>query len=238
MALGRAAPASQRDLGVGEREEVALVRVQEVGRAGPVALVGQLQRALDLVALRLDPDALAAVVHESSIGHGGRRCRVRRPWSTSTAPSARGATASTRLRRSRSSTPTPTSAPNDPDGFKQTPEELIAALERAGARAVTFPMHEPDGYPGPNDVAMRRGGRSDGGSSRSAASTRTTARSPRRAAAWTRARAGIKLHPRAEQFGWPSRPCATSSRSRTSAGCRSSSTPAAASRRWAGTPSA
>ena len=43
---------------------------------------------------------------------------------------------------------------NDPDGFRQTPEELIAVLDGAGARAVVFPMHEPDGYRGPNDVAI------------------------------------------------------------------------------------
>src|SRR6476659_8025297 len=43
---------------------------------------------------------------------------------------------------------------NDPDGFKQTPAELMGVLERAVARAVTFPMHEPDGYPDANDVAI------------------------------------------------------------------------------------
>ena len=43
---------------------------------------------------------------------------------------------------------------NDPDGFKQTPAELIDVMSRAGSRAVVFPMHEPDGYPGPNDVAI------------------------------------------------------------------------------------
>ena len=44
---------------------------------------------------------------------------------------------------------------NDPDGFKQEPEELIAALERAGARAATFPMHEPGGYPRANDETIQ-----------------------------------------------------------------------------------
>src|SRR3954470_24030200 len=42
---------------------------------------------------------------------------------------------------------------NDPDGFKQEPEQLMGVLERAGARAVTFPMHEPGGYPEANDAA-------------------------------------------------------------------------------------
>ena len=42
--------------------------VEEVGRAAAVALVGELQRPLDLVPLGLDPDALAAEVHGRSIG--------------------------------------------------------------------------------------------------------------------------------------------------------------------------
>src|SRR5919206_168703 len=50
-------------LRVGQRKEVALVGVQEVGRARPIALVGQLQGPLDLVTRRLDPDPLAAEVH-------------------------------------------------------------------------------------------------------------------------------------------------------------------------------
>jgi hypothetical protein len=55
--------ASPAHLRVGDREELALVGVEEVGGARPVALVGQLQRAHDLVALGLDADALAAEVH-------------------------------------------------------------------------------------------------------------------------------------------------------------------------------
>ena len=34
---------------------------------------------------------------------------------------------------------------NDPDGFSCSTEQLSAALERIGARAFVFPMHEPDG---------------------------------------------------------------------------------------------
>ena len=63
---------------------------------------------------------------------------------------------------------------NDPDGFKQTPEELIGVMERADSRAVVFPMHEPDGYPGPNDVAIAAAAASEVGWSRSAGSTRAT----------------------------------------------------------------
>ena len=42
---------------------------------------------------------------------------------------------------------------HDPDEFRQEPEQLIATMEFAGARAITFPMHEPDGYPPANDEA-------------------------------------------------------------------------------------
>ncbi len=44
---------------------------------------------------------------------------------------------------------------NDPDGMRQTPEQLIANLERAGARgAFVFPMQEPDGYSPANDAVI------------------------------------------------------------------------------------
>src|SRR3954447_6170846 len=51
---------------------------------------------------------------------------------------------------------------NDPDGFRQTPAELITALDGAGARGVVFPMHEPDGYRAPNDTAIRAAAESGG----------------------------------------------------------------------------
>jgi predicted TIM-barrel fold metal-dependent hydrolase len=43
---------------------------------------------------------------------------------------------------------------DDPDGFTQTPQELLEQLEAAGARAAVFPMHEPAGYPAANDVVL------------------------------------------------------------------------------------
>ena len=43
---------------------------------------------------------------------------------------------------------------NDPDGYRQTPAELIEALGSAGARGVVFPMHEPDGYGAANDAVL------------------------------------------------------------------------------------
>ena len=46
-----------------------LVGVEEVRGPGAEALVRELDHALDLVALRLDADAFAAIVHARSIGH-------------------------------------------------------------------------------------------------------------------------------------------------------------------------
>ena len=45
---------------------------------------------------------------------------------------------------------------NDPDGMKQTGEELVETLQTAGARgAFTFPFHEPDdGYRAANDAVL------------------------------------------------------------------------------------
>ena len=90
---------------------------------------------------------------------------------------------------------------NDPDGYKQTLEELIAALGPDVRRAVVFPMHEPDGYAAANDAVLA-----------------AAAAQPERLVAFCRVsphdsplvearRAldagarGIKLHPRAERFG-------------------------------------
>ena len=90
---------------------------------------------------------------------------------------------------------------NDPDGFKCTAQELLAALEPTGSRAVVFPMHEPDGYAPANDEVMRVADGSDG---RLVAFCRidprvdAVAEVRRCLAAGAR---GIKLHPRAEQFG-------------------------------------
>ena len=89
---------------------------------------------------------------------------------------------------------------DDPDGVRQSPDELLAALARADARAVVFPMHEPGGYPPANDRVLEAADRSDG---RLVAYCRVdphddaVAEARRCLDAGAR---GIKLHPRAEQF--------------------------------------
>jgi predicted TIM-barrel fold metal-dependent hydrolase len=89
---------------------------------------------------------------------------------------------------------------NDPDGFKQSPEQLLARLDAAGARGVVFPMHEPAGYREANDVVLEAAAASGG------QLTAFCRVDPHRGAVDEARRAldagarGIKLHPRAEQF--------------------------------------
>jgi predicted TIM-barrel fold metal-dependent hydrolase len=89
---------------------------------------------------------------------------------------------------------------SDPDGARQTPEQLLAALEPIDARAVVFAMHEPDGYLEANDRVLAAADESGG---RLVAFCRLDPR----ADPLTEARRcldagakGIKLHPRAERF--------------------------------------
>ena len=73
-------------------------------------------------------------------------------------------------------------------------------MARADARAVVFPMHEPAGYPGPNDVAIAAAAASDG---RLVSFCRLDPRDSPAAEArrcLDAGAVGIKLHPRAEQF--------------------------------------
>jgi len=89
---------------------------------------------------------------------------------------------------------------NDPDGFRQTPEELLEVLARADARGVVFPMHEPDGYADANDRALGTAAESGG---RLDAFCRVDPRDDAVAEAVRCLGAGargINLHPRAEQF--------------------------------------
>jgi predicted TIM-barrel fold metal-dependent hydrolase len=89
---------------------------------------------------------------------------------------------------------------NDPDGNSCSAEDLIAGLELAGARAVVFTMHEPDGYGPANDRIIEEAAASEG---RLVPFCRLDpAADPLREAerALGRGARGIKQHPRAEEF--------------------------------------
>jgi uncharacterized protein len=88
----------------------------------------------------------------------------------------------------------------DPDGERQSAEQLLAALAPVDARAVVFPMHEPDGYAEANDRALQAAQDSGG---KLVAFCRVDPRdspvSEVRRCLDAGAK-GIKLHPRAERF--------------------------------------
>ena len=89
---------------------------------------------------------------------------------------------------------------NDPDGFKQTPGELIARLDAAGARGVVFPMHEPAGYADANDAVLQAVAENAG---KLTAFCRVDPHDDAVAEARRALDAGasgVKLHPRAERF--------------------------------------
>lgn len=90
---------------------------------------------------------------------------------------------------------------NDPDGFKCSADELLAALGEIGSRAAVFTMHEPGGYPEANDRILGEAAASNGvlvpfcrldphSSDPAGEAERCLDLGAR----------GIKLHPRAEQF--------------------------------------
>ncbi len=90
---------------------------------------------------------------------------------------------------------------NDPDGFTCTREELLKGLADAGgARSAVFPMHEPDGYSEANDMVIAAAAESDGvltAYCRLDPHADPLAEAQRCLDAGA---AGIKLHPRAEDF--------------------------------------
>jgi predicted TIM-barrel fold metal-dependent hydrolase len=90
---------------------------------------------------------------------------------------------------------------NDPDGFKATTSEIVAALDLADARGVVFPFHEPEGYREANARVIDEAAATDG---RLVAFCRldpghdhAVEEANRSLDAGAR---GIKLHPRAEGF--------------------------------------
>jgi uncharacterized protein len=90
---------------------------------------------------------------------------------------------------------------NDPDGMKQTPEELVSALRAAGARgAFTFPFHEPDGYRDANDAVLEAARNGDGLLVPFCRVDPHDDPLPEATRALDAGARGIKLHPRAEEF--------------------------------------
>lgn len=90
---------------------------------------------------------------------------------------------------------------NDPDGMRQTSDELLLGLRLANARgAFVFPMHEPDGYPAANDAVIAAAAEGDGllvPFCRVNPHDGGVQEAERALDAGAR---GIKLHPRAEAF--------------------------------------
>ena len=95
---------------------------------------------------------------------------------------------------------------NDPDGARCTAEELLALLAVVDARAVVFPMREPDGYPEANDRVVSEAAVSEGRlvpfcrldphEDPVGEASRCVERGAR----------GIKLHPREEAFALDAAP--------------------------------
>jgi len=89
---------------------------------------------------------------------------------------------------------------NDPDEFRCSASELNEGLAAVDARGVVFPMHEPGGYPPANDMVIEEAARSDG---RLVPFCRLDPRADplgEAERALANGAAGIKLHPRAEEF--------------------------------------
>jgi uncharacterized protein len=94
---------------------------------------------------------------------------------------------------------------HDPDGFEADPEEILAALDRAGhERALLFAMHEPGGYTAANDAVLAACADSGGrfrALARVAPGHEDAVAEARRAL--DAGAVGIKLHPRSDDFGLP-----------------------------------
>lgn len=91
---------------------------------------------------------------------------------------------------------------NDPGGYAATADEILAGLDAAGqARALTFAMHEPDGYRAANDAVLDACAASDG---RLLPLARIAPRSPDALSeaerCLERGARGFKLHPRSDAF--------------------------------------
>jgi predicted TIM-barrel fold metal-dependent hydrolase len=89
---------------------------------------------------------------------------------------------------------------NDPDEYRCTRSELVERLEQIDARAIVFPMHEPDGYRPANDMVLEEAEAASGRLfpfCRLDPNAQPLEEARRALDAGAR---GIKLHPRAEGF--------------------------------------
>jgi uncharacterized protein len=90
---------------------------------------------------------------------------------------------------------------NDPDGMRQSPEELIANVRDVGGRGVfVFPFHEPDGYQEANDAVLAAAADSGGLLVPFCRVDPHRDALPEARRALDAGARGIKLHPRAEGF--------------------------------------
>jgi uncharacterized protein len=89
---------------------------------------------------------------------------------------------------------------NDPDEYRCSREELEAALEPIDARAIVFPMHEPDGYRAANDVVIAEADASGGRLFPFCRLDPHDAPLEEARRCLDAGARGIKLHPRAEGF--------------------------------------
>ena len=64
--------------GIGQRDELALGGVQQIGQPAAVAIAGQRRDTDDAVARRIDGDALVTMLHASFFGTAGAELECRR----------------------------------------------------------------------------------------------------------------------------------------------------------------
>jgi uncharacterized protein len=89
---------------------------------------------------------------------------------------------------------------NDPDGARFSGEQLLAILAPLGARAVVFPMHEPDGYREANDLVLAEAAASEGRLIPFCRLNPYDDAVTEAARCVERGARGIKLHPRSDAF--------------------------------------
>jgi predicted TIM-barrel fold metal-dependent hydrolase len=95
---------------------------------------------------------------------------------------------------------------HDEDGRSQTPEELVALLDEAGAtRACVFPLHDPERAPAyrlPNDRVLQWAAESDGRFVPFCRLDPSDDPLPELERCLNKGARGVKLHPRAQTFGF------------------------------------